>query len=101
MCRCWALLAQGDTLREALAVTPMDMDVGDELTPGLDWISSRDLRLLYVDDRISLRSGPAQLKMYLFGPPGPNSVANSVANAQRRCRLSATGSAGSSARSRG
>ena len=47
-----------DTFREELSVSSMDMDVGD-LIVGWDWISSHDLRLLYVDGRVSLRSGPA------------------------------------------
>ena len=43
----------------------MDM-VGDDLTLGWDWTSSHDLRLPYVDGRVSRRSGPAQLQMDLL-----------------------------------
>ena len=35
-----AHLGLGDTFREALSVSPMDMDVGDDLILGCDWISS-------------------------------------------------------------
>ena len=51
-------LALGDTFREVLPASPMEMDVGDDLILGWDWISSHDLRHLYVDGRVSLRSGP-------------------------------------------
>ena len=44
----------------------MDMDVGDDLILGWDWISSHDLRHLYVDGRVSLRSGPALLQLDLL-----------------------------------
>ena len=40
-----AHLGLGDTFREALSVSPMDMDVGDDLILGWDWSSSRDLCL--------------------------------------------------------
>ena len=62
-----ARLGLGDTFREALSesVSPRNMGVGDDLIPGCDWMSSRDLRLLYVDGRASRRSGPAQLRMAL------------------------------------
>ena len=39
----------------------MDMDVGDDLILGWDWISSHDLRHLFVAGQVSLRSGPALL----------------------------------------
>ena len=48
-------LGLGDTFREALSVSPMYMDVGDDLILGWDWISIHDLHLLYVDGRVSLR----------------------------------------------
>ena len=59
-------LVFGDTFREELSVSPMDMDVGDDLILGWDWISSHDLRHLYVDGRVSLRSGPALLQLDLL-----------------------------------
>ena len=59
-------LGLGDAFREVLSVSPMDMDVGDDLILGWDWISSHDLRHLYVDGRVSLRSGPALLQLDLL-----------------------------------
>ena len=54
-----AHLGLGDTFcePEALSVPTMDMDVAGE---GWDCSSSHDLRLLYVDGRVSLWSGPGQ-----------------------------------------
>ena len=40
--------------------------LGDDLILGWDWISSHEVLLLYVDGRVSLRSGPAQLQMDLL-----------------------------------
>ena len=37
----------GDAFRESMSVSPMDLDVGDDLILGWDWISSHDLRYLY------------------------------------------------------
>ena len=75
----------------------MDMDVGNALilgSVGWDWISSRDMRLLYVDGRVSLRRGLRNFS-WTSCPPGP-------ASHRVRCRFSATGSfASSSARSSG
>ena len=59
-------LGLGDTFREVLPTSPMDTVVGDELIFGWDWISSHDLRHLYVDGRVSLRSGPAILRLALL-----------------------------------
>ena len=59
-------LVFGDTFREALSASPMDIDVGNDLSLGWDWISSHDLRHLYVDGRVSLRSGPALLQLDLL-----------------------------------
>ena len=61
-----AHLGPGDAFREALSFSPMGTNVGDDLTLGWDWISSRNLRLLCVDGRVSLRSGPAQLQLDLL-----------------------------------
>ena len=61
-----AHLGLGDTFREAPSVSPMDMVVGDDLILGWDWTSSRDLRLLYVDGRDSLRVGACTAS---GGPP--------------------------------
>ena len=49
-------LGLGDTFHEVLSVSPMNMDVGDDLILGWEWISSHDLRNLYVDGRVSLLS---------------------------------------------
>ena len=38
-------LGLGDKFRESLSVSPMDMDVGDDLLLGWDWISSHDLSM--------------------------------------------------------
>ena len=59
-------LGLGDRFRESLSVSPMDMDVGDDLILGWDWISSHDLRHLYADGQVSLRSGPALLQLALL-----------------------------------
>ena len=59
-------LSLGDGLRESFSVSPMDMDVGDDMILGWDWIASHDLRHLYADGRVSLRSGPALLQLDLL-----------------------------------
>ncbi len=40
-------LSLGDVFREAMSISPMDMDVGDDLILGWDWISSHDLQNLF------------------------------------------------------
>jgi len=59
-------LCLGDAFRESMSVSPMDMDVGDDLILGWDWISSHDLRHLFVAGQVSLRSGPALLQLDLL-----------------------------------
>ena len=44
----------------------MDMDVGDDLILGWDWISSHDLGHLFQTGKVDLRSGPAQLQLDLL-----------------------------------
>ena len=44
----------------------MDMDVGNDLILGWDWISSHDLLKVYVDCHICLRSGPTWLLLDLL-----------------------------------
>ena len=58
----------GDTFREVPSVSEskIDIDVGDDLIFGWDWISSHDLRNFYVDGLVSLRSGPARLQLALL-----------------------------------
>ena len=41
-------LVFGYTFHEVLSASPMEMDVGDDLILGWDWISSQDLPHLYV-----------------------------------------------------
>ena len=55
-------LCLGDSFRESMSISPMDMDVGDDLILGWDWISSHDLRNLFQAGQVGLRSGPAQLQ---------------------------------------
>ena len=55
-------LCLGESFRESLSISPMDMDVGDDLILGWDWISSHDLRNLFHAGQVDLRSGPAQLQ---------------------------------------
>ena len=70
-------LVLGDAFHEEMSVSPMDMDVGDDLILGWDWISSHDLRHLYVDGRVSLRSGPALLQLDLL-PAGVRPAARTL-----------------------
>ena len=51
---------------EVRAASKSDMDVGDDPILGWDPISSRDLRTVYVDGYVSLRSGPARLQLDLL-----------------------------------
>jgi len=59
-------LSLGDAFRESLSISPMDMDVGDDLILGWDWISSHDLHHLFQAGQVGLRSGPAQLQLALL-----------------------------------
>ena len=74
-----AHLGPDDAFREALSFSPMDTNVGDDLTLGWDWTSSRNLRLLCVDGRVSIRQGPAQLL--------PDLRPSCARLAQRTCQL--------------
>jgi hypothetical protein len=58
----------GDTFRESMSVSPMDLDVGDDLILGWDWISSHDLLHLYQVGQVDLRSGQALLQLALLPP---------------------------------
>jgi hypothetical protein len=51
-----------------MSISPMDMDVGDDLILGWDcqWISSHDLHNLFQAGRVGLRSGLAQLQLALL-----------------------------------
>ncbi len=59
-------LCLGDKFRKLMLVSPMNMDVGDNLIPSWDWISSHDLRQLYADGRVCLLSGSEQLQLKLL-----------------------------------
>ena len=61
-------LCLGDSFREAMSISPMDLEVGDDIILGWDWISSHDLRHLYQAGQVSLRSGAAQLQLDLLPP---------------------------------
>ena len=61
-------LVLGDTFREVMSVSPMDMDVGDDLILGWDWISGHDLHHLHDAGRVCLRSGPATVQLPPSGP---------------------------------
>jgi hypothetical protein len=50
-----------------MSISPMDMDVGDDLILGWDWISSHDLHNLFQAGQVGLRSGLVQLQLAL--PP--------------------------------
>ncbi len=54
------LFLSGDVFRGSLSISPMAMDVGADLLPGWDWISSRDLRLTKAAGE---KSCPAGLQM--------------------------------------
>ncbi len=49
-------LCLGESFRESLSISPMDMDVGDDLILGWDWISSHDLGHLVQAGKVDLRS---------------------------------------------
>ena len=62
-CLRWCWPSSACAFREVLSGSTMDLGIGDDLILGLDWISSHDLRLLYVNSRVSLPSWPAQLHL--------------------------------------
>ena len=70
-------LSLGDTFRESLSVSPMDMDVGADLILGWDWISSHDLHHLYAGGQVRCRSGPALLQLDLL-PAGARPAARTL-----------------------
>ena len=59
-------LCLGESFRESMSISPMDMDVGDDLILGWDWISSHDLGHLFQAGKVDLRSGPSQLQLDLL-----------------------------------
>ena len=70
----------------------MDMDVGDDLILGWDWISSHDLRHLFQAGQVDLQSGPARLQLELLPaavrpPPATLSTVISHGELRRLLRL--------------
>jgi hypothetical protein len=77
----------GDAFRESMSVSPMDLDVGDDLILGWDWISSHDLRHLYQAGQVDLRSGSAQLQLALLPPaarPPPANLSTVIGHGEFR-----------------
>ena len=80
-------LCLGDSFRESMSIFPMDMDVGDDLILGWDWISSHDLRNLFQAGQVGLRSGPAQLQLDLLPAavrPSPASFSAVIGHGELR-----------------
>ena len=80
-------LGLGDAFREALSVSPMDMDVGADLILGWDWISSHDLQHLFQGGRVDLRSGPARLQLELLpaaARPPPATLSTVIGHGELR-----------------
>jgi hypothetical protein len=74
----------GDAFRESMSVSPMDLDVGDDLILGWDWISSHNLRHLY---QAYFRSGSAQLQLALLPPaarPPPATLSTVIGHGEFR-----------------
>ena len=57
-------------LREAIGMTPLDLGPDLDIVLGWDCISSRDLRFLYPQGRVT-GVGPQGPLVPLFGPPPP------------------------------
>jgi hypothetical protein len=71
---------------------PMDMDVGDDLILGWDWISesSHDLQHLFQAGQVDLRSGLAKLQLALLpaaARPPPAAFSTHYGPAPRAARL--------------
>ena len=80
-------LSLGDAFRESMSVSPMDMDVGDDLILGWDWISSHDLQHLFQAGQVDLRSGSAQLQLALLpsaARPPPASLSTVIGHGELR-----------------
>ena len=67
-----AHLCIGDTFRESMSMSPMELHVGTELILGWDWISSHKLEHLYPDGRALATSGvaPVPLDLHRRRPRG-------------------------------
>ena len=80
-------LSLGDAFRESMSISPMDMDVGDDLILGWDWISSHALHHLYLPGCVGLRSGPAQLQLALLpaaARPPPATLSTVIGHGELR-----------------
>jgi len=65
----------------------MDMDVGDDLILGWDWISSHDLQHLYRAGHVDLRSGQEQLQLALLPAatrPAPATLSTVIGHGELR-----------------
>ena len=65
----------------------MDMDVGDDLILGWDWISSHDLRHLFQEGRVDLRAGPTRLQLTLLpaaAHPPPATLSTVIGHGELR-----------------
>ena len=66
-------LCLGDTCRESMSISPMEMDVGADVILGWDWISSHDLCHLFEEGRVDLRAGRTMVQLDLL-PAATRSV---------------------------
>ena len=65
----------------------MDMDLGDDLIMGWNWISSHSLYHLFQAGRVDLRSGPAQLQLDLLpaaARPPPATLSTVIGHGELR-----------------
>ena len=68
-------LCLGDSCRESMSISPMEMDVGADLILGWDWISSHDLCHLFKEGQVGFRTGPAVIQLNLLpGATRPGAV---------------------------
>jgi hypothetical protein len=80
-------LSLGNSFHESLSILPMDMDVGDDLILGWDWISSHDLQHLYRAGHVDLRSGQEQLQLALLpasARPAPATLSTVIGHGELR-----------------
>ena len=80
-------LSLGDAFRESLSISPMDMDVGDDLILGWDWISSHNLQHLFQAGQVGLLSGPEQLQLALLpaaARPPPTALSTVIGHGELR-----------------
>ncbi len=83
-------LSLGDSFRELMSISPMDMDVGDDLILGWDWISSHNLHNLFQAGQVGLRSGLAQLQLALLpaaARPAPVALSTVIGHGELHCLL--------------